>query len=54
MELNLVQQCIAFLLEALKHDKPHEGSLQTRVLEMNVLGNQMFHHYDKPHIAQLC
>lgn len=37
MELNLVQQCTAFLLEALKHDRPHEGALQTRVLEMNLM-----------------
>ena len=38
--------------------------LQTRLLEMNLLaapqvadaimGNQMFTHYDRPHIAQLC
>lgn len=64
MELNLVPQCTAFLLEALKHDRPQEGPLQTRVLEMNlmsapqvadaILGNQMFHHYDRAHIAQLC
>uniref|UniRef100_A0A915HG37 Clathrin heavy chain linker core motif domain-containing protein n=1 Tax=Romanomermis culicivorax TaxID=13658 RepID=A0A915HG37_ROMCU len=64
MELSLVQQCTAFLLEALKHDRPQEGPLQTRVLEMNlmsapqvadaILSNQMFHHYDRAHIAQLC
>lgn len=64
LELNLVQQCTAFLLEALKHDRPSEGPLQTRLLEMNllaapqvadaILGNQMFHHYDRAHVAQLC
>ena len=60
----MVQQCTAFLLEALKNNRPSEGPLQTRLLEMNlisapqvadaILGNQMFTHYDRSHIAQLC
>lgn len=64
MELNLVQQCTSLLLDALKNDRPAEGPLQTRLLEMNlmaapqvadaILGNQMFHHYDRAHVAQLC
>ncbi|CAG0883299.1 unnamed protein product [Cyprideis torosa] len=64
MEQNLVQQCTAFLLDALKNNRPSEGPLQTRLLEMNllsapqvadaILGNQMFTHYDRAHIAQLC
>lgn len=64
MELNMVQQCTSFLLDALKNNRPNEGPLQTRLLEMNLLtapqvadaimGNQMFTHYDRPHIAQLC
>lgn len=64
MEQNMVQQCTAFLLEALKNNRPSEGHLQTRLLEMNllaapqvadaILGNQMFSHYDRAHIAQLC
>lgn len=64
MEQNLVQQCTAFLLDALKNNRPSEGHLQTRLLEMNlltapqvadaILGNQMFTHYDRAHIAQLC
>jgi clathrin heavy chain len=64
MEQNMVQQCTAFLLDALKNNRPSEGPLQTRLLEMNLLaapqvadaimGNQMFTHYDRPHIAQLC
>ena len=37
MEQNLVQQCTAFLLEALKNNRPTEGALQTRLLEMNLL-----------------
>lgn len=64
MEQNMVQQCTAFLLDALKNNRPSEGSLQTRLLEMNlmsapqvadaILGNAMFTHYDRAHIAQLC
>lgn len=64
MEQNLVQQCTAFLLDALKNNRPAEAHLQTRLLEMNlmtapqvadaILGNQMFTHYDRAHIAQLC
>lgn len=64
MEQNMVQQCTAFLLDALKHNRPSEEQLQTRLLEMNllsapqvadaILGNNMFTHYDRAHIAQLC
>ena len=64
MEYNLVQQCTSFLLDALKNNRESEGYLQTRVLEMNlmsapqvadaILANQMFTHYDRAHIAQLC
>ncbi|XP_046840150.1 clathrin heavy chain 1-like [Xenia sp. Carnegie-2017] len=64
METNQVQACTSFLLDALKNNRPNEGHLQTRLLEMNlltapqvadaILGNQMFTHYDKAHIAQLC
>ncbi|XP_060534182.1 clathrin heavy chain [Cylas formicarius] len=64
MEQNMVPQCTAFLLDALKNNRPTEGHLQTRLLEMNlmsapqvadaILGNNMFTHYDRAHIAQLC
>lgn len=64
MEQNMVQQCTAFLLDALKNNRPEEGPLQTRLLEMNlmsapqvadaILGNAMFTHYDRAHVAQLC
>lgn len=64
MEFNLIQQCTSFLLDALKNNRPAEAPLQTRLLEMNlmsapqvadaILGNQMFTHYDRAHIAQLC
>lgn len=37
MEYNLIQQCTAFLLDALKNNRPSEGPLQTRLLEMNLM-----------------
>ena len=33
----MVQQCTAFLLDALKNNRPSEGPLQTRLLEMNLM-----------------
>ncbi|CAF4207659.1 unnamed protein product [Rotaria sp. Silwood2] len=66
LEHNLVQQCTAFLLDALKNNREDQGHLQTRLLEMNlmqaphvkvadaILSNNMFTHYDRPYIAQLC
>ncbi len=64
MSQNMVQQATAFLLDALKENHPDQGALQTRLLEMNlinapqvadaILGNEMFSHYDKARIAQLC
>lgn len=64
IEQGLLQQYTSFLLDALKHNRPSEGHLQTRLLERNlqsapqvadaILGNQMFSHYDRPLIAQLC
>ena len=61
---NLVQQATSFLFDALKDDLPEHANLQTRLLEANllnapqvadaILGNQMFTHYDRPHIANLC
>ncbi|CAF2236408.1 unnamed protein product, partial [Rotaria magnacalcarata] len=64
VEQNLTQQCTAFLLDALKNNREDQGHLQTRLLEMNlmqapqvadaILGNNMFTHYDRPHIAKLC
>ena len=64
MSNNKIQQATAFLLDALKDNKPEHGHLQTRLLEMNllnfpqvadaILGNEIFSHYDKPYIASLC
>lgn len=60
---NMVQQATSFLLDALKDNKPEQGALQTRLLEINllnapqvadaILGNEMFTHYDRPRIANL-
>lgn len=64
MGQNMIQQATSFLLDALKDNKPEQGHLQTRLLEMNlvhapqvadaILGNEMFSHYDKPRVANLC
>lgn len=37
MQHNCLQQATSFLLDALKGDKPEEGPLQTRLLEMNLM-----------------
>lgn len=60
----MIQQATAFLLDALSANKPEQGQLQTRLLEMNlmnapqvadaILGNEMFSYFDKARIAQLC
>lgn len=38
MSASLVQETTAFLLEALKNNKKEEGYLQTKLLEINLLG----------------
>lgn len=64
MSQNMIQPATSFLLDALKDNRPEQGPLQTRLLEMNllhapqvadaILGNEMFTHYDRPRIANLC
>lgn len=65
MHYGRLQECTTFLLSVLDEDKREEGYLQTRLLEMNllggapqvvdaILGSGMFHHFDKKHVAQLC
>ncbi|TFY80376.1 hypothetical protein EWM64_g3637 [Hericium alpestre] len=64
MSQNMIQSAMSFLLDALKDNKPEQGHLQTCLLEMNlihapqvtdaILGNEMFSHYDRPQIANLC
>ena len=52
MEMNMVQQCTSFLLDALKNNRPGEGALQTRLLEMNLMTapqvSIQVHHLDYP------
>ncbi|KAI9701356.1 MAG: hypothetical protein M1820_006578 [Bogoriella megaspora] len=60
----LIQPATAFLLDALSANKPEQGHLQTKVLEMNllnapqvadaILGNNMFTHYDRQRVGKLC
>ena len=60
----MIQPATSFLLDALKENKPEQGHLQTRLLEMNlvhapqvadaIFSNDMFSHYDRPRIANLC
>ena len=64
MSHNCLQQATSFLLDVLKGNKPEEGPLQTKLLEMNlmaapqvadaIMANDMFTHYDRPRIAMLC
>jgi len=64
MSRNLVQETTSFLLDVLKGNKPEEAAFQTRLLEINlqmapqvanaIFENDMFSHYDRPHIARLC
>jgi len=61
---NAVPQITTVLLEALKANRADQGPLQTRVLEINlkaapqvadaILANEMFTHYDRKRIAELC
>ena len=60
----MIQQATSFLLDVTSQNKPEQGHLQTRLLEMNlmnapqvadaILSNEMFSYYDKSRIAQLC
>jgi len=62
---NRVQETTAFLLEALKDNKPDHAYLQTKLLEINLIGGApqvadaimqqgILTHYDRPHIGKLC
>jgi clathrin heavy chain len=53
MEYNLIQQCTSFLLDALKNNRPAEGPLQTRLLEMNLVHAPQVHMHIIP-TAMLC
>jgi len=62
---NRIQETTAFLLEALKDNKPEHNYLQTKLLEINLIGGApqvadaimqqgTLTHYDKAHVAKLC
>jgi len=62
---NRIQETTAFLLEALKDNKPDHAYLQTKLLEINLIGgapqvadailqNGILTHYDRAHVAKLC
>lgn len=62
---NRVQETTAFLLEALKDNKPEHAYLQTKLLEINLIGgapnvadaimqNGVLTHYDRPHVGKMC
>lgn len=60
----MYQAATSFLLDVLSNNSPDQAHLQTRLLEMNlihapqvadaILGNDMFSHFDKARIAELC
>lgn len=64
LQRNMVREATSFLLDVLKPNLPEQGGLQTKVLEINlvtfpnvadaILASNMFSHYDKPRVAQLC
>jgi len=64
LQRGMIQQVTSILLEVLKNNKPEEAALQTKLLEItlisapavadDILANQMFTHYDRLRIAQLC
>jgi len=66
MSRNMLQETTSFLLDVLKDNKPEQGPLQTKLIELNLMGAPqvadailnpsppMFTHYNKPHVAKLC
>ena len=64
LQRNMVPQTTSFLLDALKNNRPEEGGLQTKLLEINlraapqvaeaILSNGALTHYDKAHVGTLC
>ena len=65
MSNHRLQETTTFLLDVLEGDRKEEGHWQTKVLELNLVNRQqtvadsilamnMFHHFDKEHIARMC
>jgi clathrin heavy chain len=64
LQMNCIQEATGFLLEALKANRPEDAAMQTRLLEINLMGGapqvaegilatQMFTHYDRQRVAGL-
>eukprot|EP00590_Aulacoseira_subarctica_P006793 CAMPEP_0172414528 /NCGR_PEP_ID=MMETSP1064-20121228/1169_1 /TAXON_ID=202472 /ORGANISM="Aulacoseira subarctica , Strain CCAP 1002/5" /LENGTH=1718 /DNA_ID=CAMNT_0013151243 /DNA_START=102 /DNA_END=5258 /DNA_ORIENTATION=+ len=62
---NRIQETTAFLLEALKGNKPEHAFLQNKLLESNLIGGApqvadaimqggMLSHYDRAHVGKMC
>ena len=64
LEFSRVQEATAFLLEALKGNRPDEGHLQTKLFEINLMSApnvaegifqlNLFTHFDKERIGKMC
>lgn len=65
MQFQRLNEATKFMLDALSRDLPEEGPYQTQVLELNlthgardvvemILNMNVFHHFDRAHIARLC
>ncbi|KXZ42859.1 hypothetical protein GPECTOR_114g310 [Gonium pectorale] len=64
LQRNMIREATAFLLDALSGDRPEQGVLQTKLLEINLVTNPQvadailaggtLSHYDRPRVAQLC
>lgn len=65
VQRTMIPQVTDFLLDVLKGDKPEQAALQTKLLEINlvysppqvtdrILGSNMFSHFDKHRIGQMC
>merc|ERR1719223_1033667 len=64
MDQNRLQETTSILLDALKANRPDQAQLQTQLLAMNlqqapkvaeaILQMNMFTHYDRTYIGQLC
>lgn len=59
-----IKECTAFLISALKEDKPEDANLQTKLFELNINFDpsnveylfelNLFNNFDKDLIAKLC
>ena len=60
MSQNMVQHATSSVLDSLEDYKSEQGHLQTRLLEMNLIQapqvarNEIFTHYDRPKISDVC